>query len=139
MTIPPLGLRTIVAGILSLSLFIIYLCTPSYRSATSPSSNDANSFGVGRIPGFKSNAAGAPTTTTTAMNDTLGFQEILLISMDYRTDRQDALALMAAETGLKLKLIPGVSTIPAFTRSRLADDPSIPWERIFPTSLSLKH
>ncbi|KAF2685044.1 glycosyltransferase family 25 protein [Lentithecium fluviatile CBS 122367] len=44
------------------------------------------------------------------VNETLGFQEILLISMDYRTDRQDALALMAAETGLKIRLIPGVRT-----------------------------
>jgi hypothetical protein len=110
MAILPLGIRTICAGILTLSLFIVYLCTPSYRSATSPSGADASAFGLGQIPGFRasSHAAAAPPSTVAAMNETLGFQEILMISMDYRTDRQDALALMAAETGLKFKLIPGV-------------------------------
>ncbi|KAF2115868.1 hypothetical protein BDV96DRAFT_687040 [Lophiotrema nucula] len=43
-------------------------------------------------------------------NETLDFQEILYISMPYRTDRQDALALLAAETGLRLTMIPGIST-----------------------------
>jgi len=108
MAILPLGLRTILASILTLSLLVIYLCTPSYRSVASPSSEDAKAFGLSHIPGFRTTNLEAALMTGTAMNDTLGFQEILMISMDYRTDRQDALALMAAETGLKFKLIPGV-------------------------------
>ena len=121
MALPPLGFRTICACVLTLSLFIIYLCTPTYRSATSPDRDDATAaFGLGHIPGFKGShsAIMRPSTSmTTAMNETLGFEEILLISMDYRTDRQDALALMAAETGLKFKLIPGVCINFDYTRS----------------------
>lgn len=41
-------------------------------------------------------------------NATLDFQEIIFLSMPYRTDRQDALSLIAAVTGLKLTMIPGV-------------------------------
>lgn len=41
-------------------------------------------------------------------NETLNFQEIIYVSMPYRTDRQDALSLIAAVTGLKLTMIPGV-------------------------------
>ncbi|KAF2465449.1 uncharacterized protein BDR25DRAFT_203383, partial [Lindgomyces ingoldianus] len=41
-------------------------------------------------------------------NSTLNFQEILYISMPHRTDRQDALSLLAAVSGIKLTLIPGV-------------------------------
>ncbi|KAF2115002.1 hypothetical protein BDV96DRAFT_576288 [Lophiotrema nucula] len=42
-------------------------------------------------------------------NATLDFQEIIYLSMPYRTDRQDALSLIAAASGLKLTMIPGVS------------------------------
>lgn len=42
-------------------------------------------------------------------NETLDFQEIIYLSMPYRTDRQDQLSLIAAVTGLKLTMIPGVS------------------------------
>lgn len=41
-------------------------------------------------------------------NETLDFQEIIFLSMPYRTDRQDALSLIAAVTGLKLTMLPGV-------------------------------
>ncbi|KAF2266483.1 hypothetical protein CC78DRAFT_531596 [Lojkania enalia] len=41
-------------------------------------------------------------------NATLDFQEIIYLSMPHRTDRQDALALIAAIAGLKLTMIPGV-------------------------------
>ncbi|KAK9321817.1 hypothetical protein V1517DRAFT_368109 [Lipomyces orientalis] len=43
-----------------------------------------------------------------AHNTSLGFGEIVYISMPYRTDRQDAMTLLASWYGLKLKLIPGV-------------------------------
>ncbi|KAK7203586.1 hypothetical protein BZA70DRAFT_312241 [Myxozyma melibiosi] len=45
---------------------------------------------------------------TAAQNESLGFGEIVYISMPYRTDRQDAMNLVASTTGIKLKLIPGV-------------------------------
>ncbi|KAF2120014.1 hypothetical protein BDV96DRAFT_486075 [Lophiotrema nucula] len=42
-------------------------------------------------------------------NATLDFQEIIYLSMPYRTDRQDALSLIASAAGLKLTMFPGVS------------------------------
>jgi hypothetical protein len=45
-------------------------------------------------------------------NSTLDFQEIIYLSMPYRTDRQDALSLIAGLTGLKLTMIPGVCATP---------------------------
>ncbi|KAF2736343.1 hypothetical protein EJ04DRAFT_433142 [Polyplosphaeria fusca] len=44
-------------------------------------------------------------------NATLDFQEIIYLSMPYRTDRQDALSLIAAVSGLKLTMIPGSALI----------------------------
>jgi hypothetical protein len=41
-------------------------------------------------------------------NATLDFQEIIYLSLPYRTDRQDALSLIAAVSGLKLTMLPGV-------------------------------
>ncbi|KAF2729405.1 hypothetical protein EJ04DRAFT_502407 [Polyplosphaeria fusca] len=43
-----------------------------------------------------------------AANATLDFQEIIYLSMPYRTDRQDALSLIAASAGLKFTMMPGV-------------------------------
>ncbi|KAK9332991.1 hypothetical protein V1520DRAFT_367220 [Lipomyces starkeyi] len=43
-----------------------------------------------------------------ALNSSLGFGEIVYISMPDRTDRQDAMTLLASTFGIKLKLIPGV-------------------------------
>ncbi|KAF2260866.1 hypothetical protein CC78DRAFT_471928 [Lojkania enalia] len=42
-------------------------------------------------------------------NATLNFQEIIYLSMPYRTDRQDSLSLIAAASGLKLTMMPGVT------------------------------
>ncbi|KAK9485135.1 hypothetical protein V1527DRAFT_467620 [Lipomyces starkeyi] len=44
-----------------------------------------------------------------AHNASLGFGEIVYISMPERTDRQDAMNLLASSSGLKLKLSPGVN------------------------------
>lgn len=52
-------------------------------------------------------------------NATLDFQEILYLSMPYRTDRQDQLSLIAAVSGLKLTMIPGVCCI--LCRIRMED------------------
>ncbi|KAK9468819.1 hypothetical protein V1512DRAFT_257979 [Lipomyces arxii] len=41
-------------------------------------------------------------------NETFGFGEIVYISMPFRTDRQDAMNLLAAYSDVKLNLIPGV-------------------------------
>ncbi|KAK9328764.1 hypothetical protein V1520DRAFT_345139 [Lipomyces starkeyi] len=46
---------------------------------------------------------------THAHNTSLGFGEIVYISMPDRTDRQDAMNLLAYTFGLKLKFLPGVS------------------------------
>ncbi|KAK9319885.1 hypothetical protein V1517DRAFT_265455, partial [Lipomyces orientalis] len=43
-----------------------------------------------------------------AHNETLGFGGIAYLSMPYRTDRQDAMELLASVYGLNLTYIPGV-------------------------------
>ncbi|KAK9372291.1 uncharacterized protein V1513DRAFT_385109 [Lipomyces chichibuensis] len=43
-----------------------------------------------------------------AWNESLGFGDVLYISMPYRTDRQDAMNLVASMSGIKLRLIGGV-------------------------------
>ncbi|KAK9491431.1 hypothetical protein V1508DRAFT_207589 [Lipomyces doorenjongii] len=45
---------------------------------------------------------------STAWNETLGFSKVLYISMPYRTDRQDAMKLLASMSDMKIKLIDGV-------------------------------
>lgn len=66
-------------------------------------------------------------------NATLDFQEIVYISMPYRTDRQDAMALIAAQSGIKLnKLIAGVPSADVHEKARPLtahpkDDPKKPW------------
>ncbi|KAK9482271.1 hypothetical protein V1527DRAFT_492891 [Lipomyces starkeyi] len=45
---------------------------------------------------------------STAWNETLGFSKVLYISMPYRTDRQDAMNLLASLSDIKIKLIEGV-------------------------------
>ncbi|KAK9358179.1 hypothetical protein V1504DRAFT_428344 [Lipomyces starkeyi] len=45
---------------------------------------------------------------STAWNETLGFSKVLYISMPYRTDRQDAMNLLASMSDIKIKLIEGV-------------------------------
>ncbi|KAF1968730.1 hypothetical protein BU23DRAFT_479468 [Bimuria novae-zelandiae CBS 107.79] len=65
-------------------------------------------------------------------NATLDFQEIIYISMPYRTDRQDAMALIAAQTGIKLnKMIAGVPSADVHEKARpinkSKEDPSKPW------------
>ncbi|KAK9244525.1 hypothetical protein V1506DRAFT_554581 [Lipomyces tetrasporus] len=48
---------------------------------------------------------------STAWNETLGFGEVLYVSMPERTDRQDAMNLAASMSELKLRLINGPSRI----------------------------
>jgi len=58
-------------------------------------------------------------------NATLDFQEIIFLSMPYRTDRQDALSLIAAVTGLKLTMIPGVRQWARNVRRTYVNQPRI--------------
>jgi len=66
-------------------------------------------------------------------NSTLDFQEIIYISMPFRTDRQDAMSLIAAQSGIKLnKLIYGVASADVHEKARPLkphpkDDPKKPW------------
>lgn len=50
--------------------------------------------------GFRTNAP--------ATNATLGFQKLFAISLPQRTDRQDALTLLSALSGLDIEIAPGV-------------------------------
>ncbi|KAH0556399.1 hypothetical protein GP486_005677 [Trichoglossum hirsutum] len=55
-----------------------------------------------------------------AANETLGFGEIIVISLDYRTDRQDALTLLSSLSTLNLTILHGV------TGDETAKSPVIP-------------
>ena len=81
----------------------------------------------GKIPHLAGSSKAKPA------NSTLDFQEILYISMPYRTDRQDAMTLIAAQTGLKFsKMIPGVASADVHEKARPLtahpkEDPKKPW------------
>ncbi|KAF2814092.1 uncharacterized protein BDZ99DRAFT_380318 [Mytilinidion resinicola] len=64
-------------------------------------------FNNDHLPNRVRSSIGNPPPPTAA-NATLDFGAILYISMPFRTDRQDALSLMAAASGLKLTMIEGV-------------------------------
>ncbi|ORY16391.1 hypothetical protein BCR34DRAFT_597681 [Clohesyomyces aquaticus] len=92
-----------IGGACSIVLFLFY----SLSHFKSGSFGDSFSSNV-NIPGapvmsFKNVPKPKPA------NSTLDFQEILYISMPWRTDRQDALSLLAAISGIKMKLIPGIN------------------------------
>ena len=70
------------------------------------------SMGGGKMPSFSSKAP-----EMKPANETLDFQEIIYLSMPYRTDRQDQMTLIAAVTGLKLTMLPGVR-VPCETHRR---------------------
>lgn len=62
------------------------------------------------------------------LNDTLGFQEIYLISLPTRTDKQDTFAMQAAFTSLRYTVMDGVdgSTVPSKALPHVRTLPSIP-------------
>ena len=81
-----------------------------------------NSFGPENVSGHGKVAEGPnrnaaqqkkkkPPQEMKPANATLDFQEIIYLSMPYRTDRQDALSLIASVAGLKLTMMPGVSSL----------------------------
>ncbi|OLL23203.1 Procollagen galactosyltransferase 1-B [Neolecta irregularis DAH-3] len=70
--------------------------------------------------------------STFTSNRTLGFGEIYVISLPHRTDRQDAMVLMALNTGFDIKFIDGVygktvpdEIIPGNTRDGLGGAPGV--------------
>jgi hypothetical protein len=73
------------------------------------------SIGGGKVPSFSSQPPEAKPA-----NETLDFQEIIYLSMPYRTDRQDQMTLIAAVTGLKLTMLPGVCAFYASTPGSLS-------------------
>ncbi|KAF2246237.1 glycosyltransferase family 25 protein [Trematosphaeria pertusa] len=107
-----MALRVVNAKVLSIcTLLLIFLATLAhfFSSRDGPHvAADAGSrlvSGNHQVPYVPSNWR---TRKAKPANATLDFQEILYISMPYRTDRQDAMSLLAAATGLKVTLIPGV-------------------------------
>lgn len=84
----------------------------SSDSATSTIHNVNNDDNKKSPSGFKAPAfnfgSRTPPEKPKPANATLDFQEIIYLSMPYRTDRQDALSLVAAAAGLKLTMMPGV-------------------------------
>lgn len=118
---PPLSLRylreprilgTIIASIVGICILgsLFHLGTPIKTSTITskfklPGSDYASSSFLPKGP------ARPPPKPA---NETLDFQEIIYLSMPYRTDRQDQLSLIAAVTGLKLTMIPGVRCLTAW-------------------------
>jgi hypothetical protein len=113
----PKGIRTLqvlVAATIVLSL----LFTVNHFGSSSTSSGTFRSFKDGETASSNQNAQSHPSLPFMGgskappepkpANATLDFQEIIYLSMPYRTDRQDQLSLIAAVTGLKLTMLPGV-------------------------------
>ncbi|KAK9241922.1 hypothetical protein V1506DRAFT_549181 [Lipomyces tetrasporus] len=94
-------------GILALVLSIIVGLNIYYGSFLPVQSASFSTF-VDNPVDLKS-AAHQASLAKHAQNASLGFGEIVYISMPDRTDRQDAMNLLAYSYGLKLKLLPGVS------------------------------
>ncbi|KAK9350904.1 hypothetical protein V1505DRAFT_381669 [Lipomyces doorenjongii] len=69
-----------------------------------------------------------------AWNESLGFGEILYVSMPERTDRQDAMNLVASMSGLKLRLINGVDG-ESMSLKAIPDNDDSKWAPIRPTEL----
>ncbi|KAK9326710.1 hypothetical protein V1520DRAFT_350723 [Lipomyces starkeyi] len=91
---------SLVSGVL-LTLIIVpvvHYHSPPILKPVYPDSGSANCTDVNH----------QETVAKRAHNATLGFGEIVYISMPDRSDRQDAMTLLSAYAGLKLKLIPGV-------------------------------
>ncbi|KAH0536865.1 hypothetical protein FGG08_006296 [Glutinoglossum americanum] len=77
------------------------------------------SGGGGQVGSEKEDFSGTKEAIA-AGNETLGFGEVLVISLDYRTDRQDALALLSSLSSLNLTIFHGV------TGEETAHSPAIP-------------
>ncbi|KAK9321114.1 hypothetical protein V1517DRAFT_183005 [Lipomyces orientalis] len=87
---------TLIPGLL-LTLIIVLVV----QQSQSPHSADDDNADL-------SSAAHKAALAKRAHNSSLGFGEIVYISMPERTDRQDAMNLLADSFGLQLKLVPGV-------------------------------
>ncbi|KAK9385363.1 hypothetical protein V1515DRAFT_608417 [Lipomyces mesembrius] len=86
----------------ALLIIVIIVLTVSYHSLNcAPSTADA-------ADDIKS-ATHQAALAKHAHNSSLGFGEIVYISMPDRTDRQDAMNLLSSFAGIKIKLIPGVN------------------------------
>ncbi|KAK9366984.1 hypothetical protein V1509DRAFT_627878 [Lipomyces kononenkoae] len=105
-TMKMLPLRATVLSVL-LVISIVALIFSSHKSVNSPSF--ATSSKDVTVPEDIRSEAHQVSLAKHARNATLGFGEIVYISMPDRTDRQDAMTLLASSSGLKLKLLHGVN------------------------------
>lgn len=66
------------------------------------------------LPGDHYHGRSQPEELNRAANSTLGFSKILIVGLPERSDKRDALALAAAQTGIRLDWIDGVrgETVP---------------------------
>ncbi|KAK9350499.1 hypothetical protein V1523DRAFT_355260 [Lipomyces doorenjongii] len=85
---------------LTAGLFIVFTVV----TYTSFNSRAGNYLGIHGASSMKSSS----TLALNAWNESLGFGDVLYISMPYRTDRQDAMNLVASMSGIKLRLVEGV-------------------------------
>jgi hypothetical protein len=99
------GLRIIQVLVASTVVLTLFFTAGHFGSNAFKDSKLADHVG---IPDGLSKSFGSKPPEPKPANATLDFQEIIYLSMPYRTDRQDALSLIAAVTGLKLTMIPGV-------------------------------
>jgi hypothetical protein len=106
--------QVLIISVVVLSLFFTFsFFGHSTLSEGAPSSGPDNvkvkSTSGYKTPAFNFGSRTPPQAKPKPANATLDFQEIIYLSMPYRTDRQDALSLIAAAAGLKLTMMPGVS------------------------------
>ncbi|KAK9234924.1 hypothetical protein V1525DRAFT_428189 [Lipomyces kononenkoae] len=69
-----------------------------------------------------------------AWNESLGFGDVLYVSMPDRTDRQDAMNLAASMSGFKLRLIDGVDGNSVSPKA-IPDDEDFKWVKLNPSEV----
>ncbi|KAK9496284.1 hypothetical protein V1508DRAFT_408192 [Lipomyces doorenjongii] len=99
MTIKMVPLRATILSLLLVTSIVILTVSHQSLNSLSPAAESVD---------LRSSAHQAALAKH-ARNASLGFGEIVYISMPDRTDRQDAMNLLASSSGLKLKLSPGVN------------------------------
>ncbi|KAK9321819.1 hypothetical protein V1517DRAFT_277168 [Lipomyces orientalis] len=93
-----------------LIIIIIFVAAMSYSAVSYPLTHSASIVAPSEVDRPIDLLSGEHQAALAkhARNASLGFGDIVYISMPERTDRQDAMTLLASFTGISLKLMPGV-------------------------------
>ncbi|KAK9465387.1 hypothetical protein V1512DRAFT_242100 [Lipomyces arxii] len=95
------GQRTVVLVLITALIAIIVVITATKGIST-------KSYTTATVVAAPATSSNRKVLSQQAMNETLGFGEIVVVSLPDRTDRRDALEIISAYTNLKLKFVDGV-------------------------------